>query len=460
LKKLLILAICLVVLAASSLWYLLRRGPSGGPPTETSVAFKIEPFGPGTLIHYTDGQTPLRALRWLAPQPGGLQPLQVLTQSDRQQLVVFQNGEVITKIVVPRPVGVREGFFNFAELRDVVVIAGDVAVLLYRSADTSSGDLPLVIAMDLASQTPRWVHRAPGERLALGGDSKNGSVFLFGAASPILRMPLTLQKGEKSGNTPFRALLKPMDMPEEIKTPADLLPTGPWSFLLAHASGLSSYSESKGWRHWPMPSGASLTFTDSRPRLAQAKDYWWQPYPGRIIQIKADGTPMASFDATSLAPVEPWSRDGGLLKLRGADPAGNLWFSLATPSTPSPVATPEVPPTEPKDAPESADKTWKAEGSAPSPEPTAQSDWSAYCSQGLERVYRWNPERHTLNGRSLPEAWGAIALPPGVNRPSGLQDFRPESGSILVDSGLTAWLLQLDTLPLNSAGSSGKGQVM
>ena len=232
------------------------------------MTFKIEVYGPGTLLHYADGQTPLRALRWLAPLPGGIQAVQVLTQSDRQRLVLFQNGAMIANLLVPRPTGVREGFFNFAELREAIVLPGDVAVLLYRSTDASSGEMPLVIAMDLATQATRWVHRAPGEHFALGRDANSGCVFLFGPTA-ILRLPLALQKGERIGEMPFRVGLKPIELPEEIKTPSDLLPTGPWSFLLAHGGGLSSYSENRGWKHWPTPSEApssSLTPTPPSPK--------------------------------------------------------------------------------------------------------------------------------------------------------------------------------------------------
>lgn len=461
-KKILIPALFLAAIFAAGLWFLVRRGPSGGPPPETATAFKVEAFGPGTLVQYADGQTPLRALRWLAPLPGGIQAVQVLTQSDRQRLVLFQDGDMIASLAVPRPSGVRDGFFNFAELRDALVVTGDVAILLYRSADASSGEMPLIVAVDLGTQTPRWVHRAQGERIILGGDSRDGSVFLFGTGTPVLRLPLALQKGERMGDTPYRAGMKPMDMPEEIKDTADLLPTGSRSFLLAHSGGLSSFAEGKGWRHWPMPSNAKLTFADSGPALAQAKGYWWQPFPGSVIQIKADGAPVASFEAASLAPAEPWSRDGALLKLRGADPAGNLWFSLAMPSTPSSVATPEAKPAEPKDgsAPaEAGDNGWKSEGSPADAPPAAEEDWITYCSQGLDRVYRWNPARRTLQGRALPEAWGALALPPGVNRPAGLQAFRPGSGKLLVESGPTAWLLPLEALPLGPAEQTRKDQL-
>jgi hypothetical protein len=452
-----------VAFLAASFWFLLRRGPSVGPPAESTLTFKVETYSPGRVLQYADGQTPLRALRWLPPLPGSIQPVQILTQSNRQRLVLFLDGKVMASLAVPRPSGVREGFFNFAELRDAIIIPDDVAVLFYRSADPSTGEMPLIIAMDLASQAIRWVHRAPGERLALGGDSNNGSVFLFGTTSPVLRIPLALQKGERMNDTPFRASLKPMEMPEEIKAPVDLLPTGPWGFLLAHAGGLSSYSESKGWKHWPTPPGASLAFNDAQPRLAQSKGYWWQPFPGRILQIKADGSPVSAFDAVALAPAAPWSMDGALLKLRGADPNGNLWFSLAMPSTPSSVATPEQLPTEAKeDNPESSDtpKAWKPENQGSRASTSTPEDWNTYCSQGLERIYRWSPERRTLQGRALPEAWAALAPPPGLNRPDGLQGFRPESGMLLVESGPTAWFLPLEALPLGPPVQTGKGQPM
>lgn len=455
-KKILVPALCLGALVAGGLWFLARRGPAGAPPAETTVAFKAEAFGLGTLMQYADGQTPLRALRWLPPLSGGIQAVQVLTQGDRQGVVLFQHGAMLANFVVPRPSGVREGFFNFAELRDVIVLPGDVAVLLYRSADATSAEMPLIIAMDFATQAPRWVHRAIGERIALGGDSKNGSVFLFGPTT-ILRLPLALQKGERINDTPFRPGLKAMALPEEIQAASDLLPTGSWSFLLAHAGGLSSFAERKGWQHWSTPSAGALSFPDARPTLAQGKGYWWQPFPGRIIQIKADGTPMASFDAATLAPAEPWARDGALLKLCGADPSGNLWFSLAIPASPSSVATPEPPPSngEASDS-ESKGKAWNPEGALTA----AQDDWNVYCSKGLERVYRWNPEHRAILGRALAEAWGALALPPNLNRPSGLQNFHPESGHILVESGPVAWFLPLEALPLGPASSTRKGQVM
>lgn len=461
-KKILIPLICLFGLLGTGLWLLVRRSPVEIPLTETPAAFRIEPFGPGLVIHYADGQTPLRAMRWLAPVQGGIQPVQVVTQSDRQRLLLFQNATMVSNLLVPRPVGVREGFFNFAELHAAVVVPGDVAVLLYRSADASTGELPLVVAMDLSTQAMRWVHRAPGEHLALGGDSQEAAVFLYGSDSPVLRLPLALRKQEQLGSTPFRAAAKPIALPNEIKGVCDLLPTDAWSFLVAHTGGLSSYSENKGWKHWQPLSVATLTFVDAKPAVVgSGKTYWWQPFPGVVTQVKTDGTPIATYDAAALAPHEPWAKDAALLSLRGVDPAGNLWFTLAIPSEASSVATPaETAEASPGRA-ESRDHSEAAptpETPVAEPPPIANGSWTTYAAEGLDRLYRWNPERRILTGITQADFWAALALPPGVNRTTGFPAFDPASGHLLLESGPTAWLVPLEALPFKPTGSAGKAQ--
>ncbi len=461
-KRLLIPLVCLLALLGTGLWLLVRRRPVEIPPTETQATFRSEPFGSGLLIRYDDGQTPLRALRWLPPTRGGMQPVQVLTQSDRQRFLLFKDGAMISNLAVPRPAGVREGFFNFAELRDVIVVPGDVAVLLYRSADASTAELPLVIALDLSTQELRWVHRASGERLAFGGDGSESSVFLFGTGSPILRLPTPLRKGEQIGSTPFRPGVKALEMPEEIKELGDLLPTGARSFLAAHTGGLSSYSEAKGWKHWQPQEVASLAFPDFRPILAgSGRTYWWQPFPGAVTQVKADGTTIATYDSVALTPPEPWDRDGRLMSLKGVDPSGNLWFTLATPAELSPVATPGEPPAQPNKAPGSLDDPGKAlapDPTATEPAPARDEQWITYVAKGLDRLYRWNPENRALSGTTLMDFWAALPLPQSLNRPKDFPIFAPESGHLLLESGSTAWLVPLESLPLKSGGPAGKAQ--
>lgn len=456
-KKITILAFCLLVLCGSGLWLLIRRGPAVGAPTEAGVAFRAEPHGPGILLQYADGQTPLRALRWLPPLPGGFLAVQILTQSDRQRLALFREGKLISSLLVPRPSGVREGFFNFAELCDVIVVPDDLVVLLYRSADPGTGELPLVIGIDYTTQNLRWVHRGAGDRLALGKDSKEAAVFLYGKSGPVLRLPLATQNGEQMGNEPFRSSVKPIELPEEVQDLSEILPTSPWGFLAAHGKGLSSYSGSKGWTHWPMPTGLAPSCSDSRPSLAYGKGYWWQPFPGKILQVKADGSSLHSYDGQTLTPEGVFARDGQLLKLIGADPAGHLWFALATPATSSTLAVP---------AGEGAipEPEWQAENTSPGGADTPASEepesWNTYASRGLERIYRWNPERRALQGKAISELWGPLSFPPGINRPAGLPTFHAESGWLLIESGPTAWMIPLESLSLGPSMSTGKGQTM
>ncbi|MFZ1615258.1 MAG: hypothetical protein WAT51_13855 [Holophaga sp.] len=445
-KKILIPLFLFLIPAALGMWLLVRRGPVAGAPEDTPASFRVETFGGGLLYRHSDAQTPLRALRWLPPQADGIQALQVVTQNDRQRLVVFKEGKQITDLLIPRPAGVREGFFNFAELPEAIVLP-DVAVLLYRSANPSAGELPLVVAHDLPSGMLRWVHRAAGEHLALAAATADPAVYLWGPTSPVLRLPLGLQKGERVGSTPFRATVAALDMPEEIKTVSAFASTGPGSFLLAHSAGLASLTNGKEWKHWPMPIQTQLHFSDNRSALAVSKGFWWQPFPGKLLQVKADGTPIGT-EVNLQDPPDPWTKDRLLLKLRGTDPQGNLWFSLALPTMTSAVATPPSP--SPVEA--SAEKS----DPAPTTEPTSISEasrpladteeWSTYLALGLERAYRWHPERRLLQPINLTGLWNKMAFPMGVNRPSALPDFQPASGSVLVESGSSAWSLPLETL--------------
>ena len=428
-------------------WLLVRRGSVVNAPEDTPSTFRTEPFGIGTLYRHSGEQAPLRALRWLAPQPDGIQALQVVTQSDRQRLVLFRDGNQVADLLVPRPSGIREGFFNFAELSEAIILP-DLAILFYRSANPSGGELPLVVAQELATGELRWVHRAAGDHIVPTSDAKDEAVYLYGSTSPVLRLPLALQKAERPGSTPFRGALKPMEMPEEIQTISGFLPTSAGSFLLAHAAGISAFSPNKGWRHWPMPSQGSLTFTDSRSTLAASKGYWWQPFPGKLIQVQADGTPLGT-EVSLPAPAEPWSRDRALLRLMGADPSGNLWFSLAAPSMSSPVATPEPQPSgEPPPAAVSGTDAASEEvlksGTTP---PLADSDeWTSYLARGLDRAYLWHPEQRILRQVDLSKFWTTLAFPPGLNRPATFPNLRPATGAALVESGSTAWRIPLEAL--------------
>lgn len=434
-KKALALLLFFLALAGAGLWMLVRREPGTAPPEEAAAGFQVEPFGAGFLYRYADGQTPLRALKWMPPLPGGIQILQVVSQSNRQRVVVFRHGVQTADFHLPRPEGLREGFFNFAELVDAHV-AGDLALLLYSSSSTTSGELPLVIALELPSGSLRWVHRAAGQRLALGPEAKDRAVFLFGVDTPILRLPLELAKDERLGPTPARKGIKAVDLPEEIKTVSDLLPTGSWGFLVAHGSGLSAYSSAKGWIHHPLPAPGPHAFRDSHGVLASARGFWWQPSPGSLLSVSAEGEPTGPGDLLP-QPPQPWERDRTLLRLKGADPQGNLWFTLATPLTPSPLATPE------STAPQEPGAVAPASAEA---QPLESEEWAAHLARGLDRLYRWNPERRSLQVVLLPRAWPALPLPKGIVRPSACRDLNPASGDLLVESGPVGYRTPLETL--------------
>ena len=154
--------IAIALLAAGllllGLWCTIRRKPGALPPSgEEQAAFRVEAVARGTLLTYSDPQTPLRSLRWLPGghlhRPGGhpeRSPADLALQERRLSRASWS----------PSRLGVREGFFRIAELRDALVTEGDVALLLY--AIPAREELPLVLALDLATKEIRWIHRAAG----------------------------------------------------------------------------------------------------------------------------------------------------------------------------------------------------------------------------------------------------------------------------------------------------------
>ena len=422
-------------LLVGGLLYLTRRKPSALPPGgEDPPMFEIEAAEGGQLIRFGDPQAPLRAFRWLQPVQPGVLVAQVATQNDRQQIALFKDAVLQASYLVPKPPGVRDGFFRLAELRAALVSEG-VAVLLYAARETD--DLPVVIALDLATKTIRWTHRAQGERLALA----NGAIYLFGPGSPPVRLPLALADGEQTTPAGSRSSARTIDLPPEVQDVSDLAPTGTGSFLLAHKGGLSAYLGSKGWNHIPVPEGDPGLFKGVRPVLGgDSRHLWWQPYPGCVIQVLADGTPKATWTPAQLPTAEPFARDATLLHLLGSDPEGRLWFDLATPGTPAvpaPPASAEAKPEEPAGAPPAGQE----------PE-----DWKPYVSQGLDRLYCWDSQKRQLR-RVL---WSSLAVPGGVPKPARGSGIKPVSGAFLLENGSTAWLVPLGALKSGEPSSTLK----
>jgi len=424
-KKLVVAILGAGVLLAGGL-YLTRRRPAELPVDEgAQQVFRAEAAESGLLIHYDDPRTPLRALRWLPPVQEGTFVAQVNTQGDRQQISIFRDSAFLDSYLVPKPQGVRDGFFRMAELRQALVADGDAAVLLYMVP--GSGELPLALALDLRTRTVRWTHRAMGERLAM----TEGAIYLYGPRTSPVRLPLALAAGETNSPAGARSSARIVELPPEIQEVAELLPTGSWSFLVAHKGGLSAYLGSKGWLHQPVPEGDPGLFKNVGPALCGGGGkFWWQPFPGRVIQVQADGTPRGAWTPAELPTAPPFARDASLLHLLGAAPDGRLWFDLSVPAEPP----------RPESSPEAEPRPGEPEGSAAPQEPEG---WAAYAGRGLGRIYCWDPQKRVLRGT----AWSALKVPPGMPRPEKGVKGSPGAGALLLENGSSAWLLPLAAIP-------------
>lgn len=461
-KTLLAVFVSMLVLGGSA-WWLLRVRSAPFSLDESFRSFSADNLGVGRLFRYTDGGRPLRAIHWLRPSAGGFAVVQVLTQTDQQQIGIFQNGLLAAQMHVPRPEGVTEGFYRFAQLRDAVVLPGDVAVLLYRAQDATSADVPLIIAMDLNTQSVRWSHRASVERLALAltqaqtNNKAVNSVIGFGDKGELVRLPLALQKDEREGSKPPRAGARSIELPPEIQGVTDVIPTGEASLLISHRMGLSAYLGDKGWNQITLPIPGPLGFVEPKSSLAfNGKKLWWQPEPGRLIHVKADGTTVAMWEPKSFPISAPYEKDADLLQLLGADAEGKLWFGLAVPTLlqSMPDTSKPKPDASPSDAATQAEP-------APMLQPQAlegmdRSTWESYLRKGLDRVYCWDPESGAIKRASWTECWRRLGPPSEFSIPMGDGALRPVAGGFLFDSGTQAWWLPLKELPLVAVGISGE----
>jgi hypothetical protein len=479
-KKTLLVVFIVMLTLGGSAWWLLRVRSTPFSLDESFRSFSADNLGAGRLLRYTDGGRPLRAIRWLRPTVGGISVAQVLTQTDQQQIGIFQNGLLTTQLYVPRPEGVTEGFYRFAQLRDAAVLPGDVAVLLYRAQDATSADVPLIVAMDLNTQSVRWSHRATVDRLALALNQNQAnskvvnSVIGFGDQGELVRLPLALQKDERERAKAPRAAARSIEIPPEIQGVTDLIPTGDYSLLISHRMGLSAYLGEKGWNQLSLPVPGPLGFVEPKSSLAfNGKTIWWQPEPGRIIQVKADGTPVAMWEPKTFPISAPYEKDAELLKLLGADAEGKLWFGLATPTLLQPMANTTPNSTPNLAAPDSRPFTPSANENEVKPVtpatidpvPTLQpqaiegvdrSAWESYLRKGLDRVYCWDPEGGVIKRASWTDCWRKLGPPSDFNIPMGDGALRPTAGGFLFDSGTQAWWLPLKELPLLAVGTSGK----
>ena len=453
-KRRLVISGLVAMLAAGGLWLSLRRQPSGSPLEEAASAFRVDTSGPGRLITYQDTQVPLRALRWIGPLPGGWLAAQVLTQSDRQQVAFFCNGQPAGQVLVTKPLGISEGYWRFAVLEAVLPLADGGAVLLYAPEKMAADDKAVAVAVDLATANVRWSHRGGFSRMALATGADPG-IYFFGGKAPIQRLSLAAASQGNAGREGPNGAAKSLELPAEIPEVEDLLPTGGYSFLVSHRNGLSAYRGGKGWTHYPAPEDKGVACLDWRSSLVMAhKKIWWQALPGRLAQVQPDGTTLAEWAPEGWAPDDPQARDGKLLRLLGSDAGGALWFAVAAPAPAMPAAPAGQ---------ASGDSTMAAGAAAPlfarpapvvAPESAVPAevtppveDWPGYAAKGLDRVYRWDAGKKRLERFVWSQDWKAINPPPDLATPGAGQALLPGSGALLVEGTRSAWWLPLEALP-------------
>jgi hypothetical protein len=270
-------------------------------------------------------------------------------------------------------------------------------------------------------------------------------VFLFGGKAPVQRLELNPPAGAGGPRPQAKAIVLPPEIPEV----EDLLPTSAWSFLVSHRNGLSAYQAKSAWTHFPAPEDRGVPCQDWRSSLVRAgKDIWWQAVPGRLVKLGQDGRTLDTWQ-TDLG-ADPFARDGRLLRLLGADPAGALWFTLASPALAAlqPPAPPQPQPPEATTQEEPPAEGQEAQAGALPQAPDPDADWAPYLAQGLDRIYRWDPVHRTLERILLgKEAWAALRPPALVEAPAPGQDLVPSAGALLAEGTHCCWWLPLGALP-------------
>lgn len=425
-KRLLVTAGLVMAVLGGGLWWSLRRPPSGAPLDDQAGVFSLQASGPGRLATFLDTQTPLRTFHWLPPMADGALAAQVLSQNDRQRVAMVR-GETQEMLLVLKPVGVSDGFWRVADLREAALVPGGTLLLLYLSGDPGSKEQSLALGLDLASQQIRWFCRGAFARMAVTPGAE--AVYFYGGNNAIQRLALDQAAGANVQHPAPAAI----DLPPDIPSVDDLLATGGSTFLVSHSNGLSRYRAKEGWTHFPAPEARGVACQGWKSSLARAgREIWWQAQPGQLVKVRPDGNPGTGWQV-DLPHEDPFAPDASLLRLLGGDPAGCLWFALASPVTvPTPVvaAAPDAP---------------AGEGN---PAAGPGTDWGSYAAGGLDRLYRWNPAKRTLDRVAMAQAWGALNPPPGVQRPAAGQGVAPAAGALLAEGARSAWRLPLESLPM------------
>ena len=147
------------------------------------------------------------------------------------------------------------------------------------------------------------------------------------------------------------------------------------------------------------------------PWAAAARTTGGSPSPAAFIQVLADGTPKAAWP--NLPTAEPFAKDAALLHLLGVDEEGRLWFDLAVPAPTS--CTPHRP---------QATEGKPEDPAVPAAPARQLEDWPAYVSQGLDRLYCWDPQKKVLQRFKWAASDGAAGIPETDQRPQARPALR------------------------------------
>jgi hypothetical protein len=428
-KKRIILAVTAAgILAGGGLWWLAKRPQGGALRGEADrPLFEAAAQGPGTL-YQVNPTGPLRTLTWLRPLPGGRSLCFLATQADQQALGLFQDGALKQSFALPLPEGVDASFYRKATPRDAA-FAGPLLYLLMGDEDHLR-EPALLLCLDAATGALKWSHRAPAQRLALAGDQ----VCLYGPGVPLLRVGLRGKAVEAA----------PLELPLEVKAPEALLPLEGKGLLLVHRGGLSALLPEGGWRHTPLPPTGPLAFPGAHAALVRTgKSLWWQPRPGQLFEVDAQGALLREVQFPPAGDVDPAKDlDRGLLALLGADEEGRLWFGLAAPDLSRIQA--------PAGDPRPKEEGWSNEAPAAAPSPAAPSfteetraALEAHLKLPMDRLYRLSKDGLAFTRVVWSERWPALQAPADLAPPQGDGALAPEGGAFLLGDGLRRWSLPL-----------------
>ncbi len=408
-----------------------QRGQAPAAAPATGALFTASPAGSGALFQlHAAADQPLRSVRFLPALTDGEVIAQVLTQTGDQLVGWFDDGKFMGTLRLQVPENVPQAFFRFANLEDAAVLPDRTLLLLYTDG-TGGGSAPWLMAVGPDGAT-RWSVKGTGTGIALEPGGK--SCLVWDAAN--------LGRVSWSAGASFKAL----PLPDGVSVLDAVLPLAGGRMMLTHPGGMAMLNGGV-WTLTPLPDPNELSFPGSLGVLAPSGDaVYWQPRPGQLAKVAADGT-IAPIALTQLAAPTDRARDLALLRLVGSDSRGRLWFRLATPDltvAPHAVAV---------DAPSPAlAATAALTGSSPAPAPSAAAEapapfdpapWMDYLKGGLDRVYVWDPKVNALTLVDWKARWAALGAPSDFPLPLP-RSLQPQGGALLLDLDTRAWWLPLE----------------